>query len=288
MNEALSAMFERYSPASAEDYENAFKEIIQEIALLGLWRTKFFERAAFYGGTALRILYGLDRFSEDMDFSLLKRDRRFDLQPYCTGIADELEGFGLNVTVETKEKSSKTAIESAFIKAGTLQNLIMIDAPTQISKKVPSNRSIKIKLEVDVDPPLGFDTEAKYLLQPIPFSVNTYKPPDLFAGKMHAVLCRQWKTRVKGRDWYDFVWYVARATPLHLKHLETRMKQSGHFPKSQRLTQDRFVKLLRDKISKLDVTAAKKDVLPMLKDPASVKVWSKRFFEELIKRIQYL
>jgi predicted nucleotidyltransferase component of viral defense system len=287
MNEALLAMFERYSPASAEDYENAFKEIIQEITLLGLWRTKFFERAAFYGGTALRILYGLDRFSEDMDFSLLKRDKGFDIQPYCTGITDELEGFGLNVKVEKKEKTSESAIESAFIKTGTLENLILIDAPARISKRIPPNRLIKIKLEVDIDPPLGFETEAKYLLQPIPFSVNAYKPPDLFAGKMHALLCRQWKTRVKGRDWYDFVWYVARAIPLHLKHLETRMKQSGHFPKNQRLTQEKLIELLKDKISNLDVKAAKKDVSPMLKDPACVEVWSKTFFGELIERIQY-
>lgn len=287
MNEALSAMFERYSPASAEDYENAFKEIIQEIALLGLWRTKFFEKAAFYGGTALRILYGLDRFSEDMDFSLLKRDKRFDLQPYCTGITDELKGFGLNVDVEKKEKSSESAIESAFIKTGTLENLISIDVPARISKRIPSNRLIKIKLEVDIDPPLGFATEAKYLLQPIPFSVNAYKPPDLFAGKMHALLCRQWKTRVKGRDWYDLVWYVARATPLHLKHLETRMKQSGHFSKDQRLTQERLMELLKDKISKLDVNAAKKDVLPMLKDPESIEVWSKEFFTEVVSKITF-
>jgi predicted nucleotidyltransferase component of viral defense system len=287
MNEALQAMFERYSPVSAEDYENAFKEIIQEIALLGLWRTKFFERAAFYGGTALRILYGLDRFSEDMDFSLLRRDKGFDLQPYCAGITDELEGFGLSVTVEKKEKAAETTIESAFIKTGTLKNLISIDAPTRISKKIPSNRLIKIKVEVDIDPPLGFETEAKYLLQPIPFSVNAYTPSDLFAGKMHALLCRQWKTRVKGRDWYDFVWYVARGIPLHLNHLETRMKQSGHFQKNQRLTQEKLIELLKDKVSKLDVNAAKKDVLPMLKDPATIEVWSKEFFGELINRIPY-
>ena len=189
--------------------------------------------------------------------------------------------------MEPKEKSAQSAIESAFIKTGTLQNLISIDAPTRISKRIPSNRLIKIKLEIDIDPPLGFETEAKYLLQPIPFSVNAYKPPYLFAGKMHALLCRQWKTRVKGRDWYDFVWYVARAIPLHLKHLETRMKQSGHFSKNQRLTQEKLIGLLKDKISKLDVTAAKKDVLPMLKDPASIDVWSKGFFAELTDKILY-
>ncbi len=287
MNEALQTMLKRYTCTSANDYENALKEIIQEIALLGLWRTKFFEKAAFYGGTALRILYGLDRFSEDMDFSLLKPRASFDIKAYGDGIRSELEAFGIQARIEKKTKSAQSAVESAFIKTGTLEHLIMINAPGTLTRLIPSNRIMKIRLEIDTNPPPGFTVEAKYLLQPIPFSVVTYTPPDLLAGKMHAVLCREWKSRVKGRDWYDFVWYVGRNIPLHLAHLERRMKQSGHLPGKSRLTQEKFEKLLRAKIGSMDFSAARKDVLPMLKDPASVAVWSKEFFEEIIGKINY-
>lgn len=286
MNDAISVMLSKYKCKSAEDYENALKEIIQEIALLGLWRAKFFEKAAFYGGTALRIFYGLDRFSEDLDFSLLKPISHFDISGYCSALSSELKSFGLNVEVRKKEKQVDSQIQSAFIKTGTIQNLIMVETPNQLIKRIPSNRVIKIKLEVDVDPPLGFQTESKYLLQPIPFSVMVFLLPDLFAGKMHAVLFREWKTRVKGRDWYDFVWYVGRGVPLNLSHLQKRMAQSGHLSKKEKLSKEKFLELLKVRIEGVDFDAAKKDVAPMLKDPSGIKVWSKDFFLQIAGRIQ--
>jgi len=164
MNEAVKVMLDRYNCHSINDYENALKEIIQEIALLGFWRSKFFERAAFYGGSALRILYGLDRFSEDLDFSLLKYDKSFSLVDYCKAVEDELKSFGFSVTTEKKEKKYKTNIDSAFIKAGTLKNMIVIDIPDFIEKRIHSGKLIKIKLEVDKAPPGDFRTEAKLSL----------------------------------------------------------------------------------------------------------------------------
>ena len=218
MNDAVKVMLNRYQCSSISDYENALKEIIQEIALLGLWRSKFFEKAAFYGGSALRILYKLNRFSEDLDFSLLNRNVNFSLKPYCSAVESELKSFGFSVFVETKIKKIETNIDSAFIKAGTLKNMLLIDIPVALSKKIQSGKLMKVKLEVDKDPPGDFKTEAKYLFQPIPFSVNTFALPYLFAGKMHAVLCRTWGTRVKGRDWYDLTWYagqdIAWANPI--------------------------------------------------------------------------
>jgi predicted nucleotidyltransferase component of viral defense system len=286
MNLAIKIMLDRYSCASISDYENALKEIIQEISLLGLWRSKFFEKAAFYGGSALRILYGLDRFSEDLDFSLLKKDSKFSCADYCKAIEEELKSFGFLVTVEKKEKVSKSNIESAFIKAGTLKNLLIIDVPTTLEKKMHIGKSLKIKLEIDKEPPRGFSVEAKYLYQPLPFSINTYTIEHLFAGKMHAILCRPWVNRVKGRDWYDLVWYVGQDIPVGLKHLESRMKQSGHLGARERLTEDNLKKRLLKRIDTLDFSKARKDVQSLLKDPASIQVWSKDFFKVICNKIK--
>lgn len=278
MNEAVKSMLGRYELRQATDYENALKEIIQEIALLGLWRAKFFERAAFYGGSALRILHGLDRFSEDLDFSLLAPDARFPLERYLKAVESELTAFGFSVTVEKKTKSAKSAIESAFIKGNTAHNLLVVEAAPAVVGTPHPGKQLKIKVEVDTDPPGAFTTEAKYLFTPIPFSVVVYAPPSLFAGKMHAILCRNWGTRVKGRDWYDLLWYVGRKTPLDLAHLEARMRQTGHYDGKGALTEKRFRALLAERIAALDIGQARRDVMPLLRDARSADAWSKELF----------
>jgi predicted nucleotidyltransferase component of viral defense system len=285
MNPAILSMLGRYNCVSMQDYENALKEIMQEIALLGLWRSKFFEHAAFYGGTALRILYGLDRFSEDLDFSLLKPHEDFRLGPYFSAVEAELNGMGFNVTVEEKEKSVRSAVESAFIKAGTQEHLIKITVPEGISDSVHKNRLMNIKFEVDTDPPAGFDTEAKTLLQPIPFSINTYTPADLFAGKIHAILQRSWKGRVKGRDYYDFVWYIGNNIPVRLTHLEQRLRQSGGWKIDRPMEPNDLIAMLQDKFAAVDIAAAKKDVSPFLRDSAGLALWSNEFFASLLPKL---
>ncbi|MFL5814853.1 MAG: nucleotidyl transferase AbiEii/AbiGii toxin family protein [Bdellovibrionia bacterium] len=281
MNPAIVSMLSRYSGTTTKDYENALKEILQEIALLGLWRAKFFEHAAFYGGTALRILYGLDRFSEDLDFSLLGPQEDFSLAPYLKAIETELIAMGFDVSVEEKKKSVETAIESAFIKANTLEHFLKINVP-QNAQGTHKNAVMSIKLEVDTQPPGGFETEAKTLLQPIPFSVKTYKQPDLFAGKLHAILQRSWKNRVKGRDYYDLVWYLSHGTPVHLSHLELRLRQSGGWNEDHPLDLKRLLELLREKISQVNFEAAKRDVTPFLRDPSATDLWSSTFFGDLL------
>lgn len=278
---AIKQMLEKYQCASEQDYVNALKEIFQEIALLGLWRAKFNEYAAFYGESALRILYHLDRFSEDLDFTLLKVDKNFNLDPFNKAIADELNGFGLEVEVTKKLKN----IESAFIKAGTEKQLIVIEAPKEITTRFHHMHTIKIKMEIDINPPGNFETEIKTLLQPIPFSVKTLTLPNLFAGKIHALLCRPWQLRVKGRDWYDFVWYIARNIPVNLKHLHTRLVQSQHFNESN-LTQNNLINLLSDKINQTDFENTKKDILPFIKDKDSLNLWNPHFFNNLLTKIK--
>ena len=286
MNEAVTRMLARYQARRLEDYVRALREILQEIALLGLWRSKFFEHAAFYGGTALRILHGIDRFSDDLDFSLIRPSSRFALSRYSAALQTEIRSFGFEVRVVAKEKEARSAIQSAFLKADTLKQLVVVEAGQEMMRELPRGQVLKIKIEVDTDPPPGFETETRFLLHPIPFSVRTYALPDLFAGKMHALLYRRWKTRVKGRDWYDLVWYTANHPRLHLSHLEQRMRQSGDLEKGKSLTRDRFHKLLDKAIAGLDVAQAKKEVEPFITNADTLSVWSREFFRDIVKRIQ--
>ncbi len=285
MNRVVIAMLEKYDRHSLDDHLNDLREILQEIALCGLWRGKFFERAAFYGGTALRVLHGLERFSEDMDFSLIAPDNQFDFAPYCAFVKDELSAWGFNPQIMVKEKTAKSAVDSAFLKINTKELLLTIEAGEEISGSVHADQILRIKIEVDTDPPPLFRDEARFLLQPIPFSVRTFDPPSLFAGKMHALLCRNWGRRVKGRDWYDFVWYVGRGTPLDLTHLEARMRQSGHLSLSAVLDEVLFRKILSDKISELNIDLAKSDVEPFLIDSAAITVWSREFFAAIARKV---
>lgn len=287
MSKIVETLLASYSPRSKTEYENALQEIIQELALLGLWRAKFFEHAAFYGGTSLRILYGLSRFSEDLDFSLLKPDPNFSLDPFLQAVQEELEISGLKVHVEQKAKKAEDSIRSAFLKAGTLETFVRIGLDESLQKFTQSNELLKIKLEVDIDPPPAFDTEVRHLTRPIPFSIRTYTPQDLFAGKMHALLCRPYKVRVKGRDWYDFIWYLNKGFPLHLKHLESRMRQSGHYTADTPLSPSIFLPILQEKILHLNIEAAKEDIKRFIQNPRELDGWSTELFLSLLPRIVF-
>jgi predicted nucleotidyltransferase component of viral defense system len=286
MNEAVRQILAAYEIRSVEDSQRALREVMQEIALLGLWRSKFFENAAFYGGTALRVLYGLDRFSEDLDFSLLEKRKNFDLGDYSEALKRELASFGFAVEIESRPKPASAAIQSAFLKADTRTQMITVEFDKGLVQKVPRNQVLKIKLEIDVDPPPGFATEVRYLLRPVPFSVRTFSLPDLFAGKMHAVLCRGWKSRVKGRDWYDLVWFAAYHPELHLVHLEQRMRQTGHWQGPAPLTAGDLRDLLSNRIEKVDIDQIRREVERFVKDPAALAVWSKEFFLDVASRIK--
>ena len=286
MNEAVRQMLASYVIRSAGDSLRALREVMQEIALLGLWRSKFFEKAAFYGGTALRVLYGLDRFSEDLDFSLLEKRAVFDLADYSDFLKRELASFGFAVEVISRAKASGSAIQSAFLKADTRSQMITVEFERGLVRQVPRNPVLKIKLEVDTDPPPGFSTEVRYLLRPVPFAVRTFSLPDLFAGKMHAVLCRAWKSRVKGRDWYDLVWFAAHHPEMHLAHLEQRMRQTGHWEEPAPLTEAELRKRIALRIDHVDIGEVRREVEPFVKDPGALAIWSKEFFSDVASRIR--
>lgn len=285
MNQALQSLIDRYLPQGLRDWENALKEIVQELALLGLWRAKLYEHAAFYGGTALRIFHGLPRFSEDMDFSLLAPNADFKLDAYLEAIRVELASMGFSFEVETKQKQVDTAIESAFIKGETRVNLLSIGAPEALRERLPKPQKIRIKLEIDTDPPAGAGYEVKTLLVPIPFQVKLFALPSLFAGKLHAVLCRKWKSRVKGRDFYDFIWYLGRNVPCDIAHLQRRMEQTGHWDPSETLDLPALKDRLRTRFQAIDFEQAKADVRPFIRDDAELDLWSNEFFQGLVDRI---
>lgn len=277
---------ETYKPRNKEDADQALREIMQEIALAGLQRSGFFKAAAFYGGTALRIFHGLDRFSEDLDFSLLEVNQAFSLKPYLEGMIKEFEALGMKVSVVEKDKSKKTNVDSAFLKPDTSwQELTLkeIIPEERIGKILPA---IKIKLEIDKKPPPGFETEEKLLVKPFSFYTKCFSLPDLFAGKMHALLFRKWQNRVKGRDWYDMEWYIKKGVPLHLDHLAIRSRDSGNW-ESNKMTGDEFFKLLNNKIEAVSIERIIEDVLPFIKNPGKLDIWSRQYFKDIAALIKF-
>jgi predicted nucleotidyltransferase component of viral defense system len=282
MHDAILAMIDKRRPQDQADWDRALREVLQEAALAGLWRTGFFDRAAFYGGTALRLFHGLDRFSEDLDFSLLKSDPSWRLAERLEGLRAEIEAFGFSVDIEAKHEGK---IDSAFVKANTKINLIRIEAPQAVAGLSASNRLVKVKLETDTDPPAGIKTEMKTLLEPFPVSVRVVTPPCLFAGKLHACLCRSWKTRVKGRDWYDFLFFIARGIPVDLTHFEARLRQSGHWSEGRALDVDDLRQLLEARIATVNWKQAAEDALPFVRDSRSVELWGAKLFREAVGRL---
>lgn len=287
-DEKIEQMLSRYELHTVHDHENALKEIIQEIILLGLWRSKFYEKAAFYGGSALRILHKLDRFSEALDFSLIQPEKPFDIKKYLGAVKLELELWGFEVTTEEIDKKNKSTIDSAFIKANTLVHLLKIDS----NLKTHKNAVMKIKLEIDQDPAIGFTCDLKYHLHPIPFTIKTMTLPSLFAGKMHALLCRTIRTNIKGRDWYDLIWFVKNHIPCDLHYLKNKMVQTGHIDFSETLTKEKMVELMSEKSKEIDFSLAKSDVEPFLKNARQkdeLSLWSDAFFNGyLIQKIDVL
>lgn len=284
-NRIIEQMLAAYDLNSYYDKKNAMKEVMQEIVLCGLSRSGFFKSAAFYGGTALRIFYGLDRFSEDLDFSLVKKEETFDLEKYFAVLKREVNAFGLNVTISEKEKVKETDIQSAFVKGNTREHL-MLFYDRELAATVSANEMIKIKFEVDTNPPPYAGYERKYRLLPSPYEVNIYDEPSLFAGKIHAVICRGWKNRVKGRDLYDYVFYLGRGSKVNLPHLAARLIDSGYINLESGCSLTDVKGMLCEKFQNIDYEQAKQDVVPFIREHTSLALWSADFFMQITELLQ--
>lgn len=272
-NEIYDNMLSAYSVTTEQERCNAIFEVNQQVILAGLYNGGFFDVAAFYGGTCLRIFHGLQRFSEDMDFSLLAPDDKFDFTKYFQPIIDEFAIVGREVEIKKKDKKSFGKVESAFLK----DNTDVYDLSFQTDK------SIKIKIEVDTQPPLNFRTEQKLLLQPHSFMTRCFTLPDLFAGKMHALVYRGWKNRVKGRDWYDFEWYVRHNVPLDFAHLAERIRQFNN----EEIGQAAFMAQLKDRVASTNINQVKNDVLPFVRNPKELDIWSNDYFVQLADMMKF-
>ena len=273
-NSVFERMMSQYPQRTANDRRNATYEVMQQVVLAGLYRGGFFEHAAFYGGTCLRLFHGVERYSEDMDFSLLKNDENFSLERYYPAIIDECRLLGRDVEITRKDKRTFGKVESAFLKDNT--DVYNISFQTE--------KSIRIKIEVDTMPPLQFETEQQLLLQPFSFMVRCFTLPCLFAGKMHALLFRQWKNRLKGRDWYDFEWYVRSAVPLNFAHLQARVKEFNGMD----IDREQFQTMLKERLSQTDIRQVKADVLPFVQNPRDLDIWSNDYFVQLAGMIHYV
>ena len=273
MNDIYQSMLSEYDLSTDQAIRNATFEVNQQVILAGLYQGGFFNKAAFYGGTCLRIFHGLQRFSEDMDFSLLETNDNFDFIQYFQPIIDEFAAIGRHVEIKKKDKRNFGKVESAFLKGNT----DVYDVSFQTEK------SIKIKIEVDTNPPLQFSTEQKLLLEPRSFMTRCFTLPDLFAGKMHALVYRAWKNRVKGRDWYDFEWYVRHKVPLDFNHLQERIKEFNGCEKSK----EQFLDDLRNRLASADINQVKADVLPFIKNPRELEIWSNDYFLQLASLVRF-
>lgn len=277
MADLFNQMLARYQMDTKQSEHNALHEVMQQITLAGLNRAGFFSEAAFYGGTCLRIFHQLPRFSEDMDFSLLKKDEQFNLEKYFDAVLMEFKALGREVVIEKKHKKNKTPIESAFLKDNT----------EIFNVKFQTERTVKIKIEVDTDPPLLFQTEDKLLLHPFSFMTRCFTLSNLFAGKMHALIYRKWRYRIKGRDWYDFEWYVRNNVALNFLHFKERAAQSENDTNLKNLTMENFKVILKERLAATDINRVKEDVRPFLRKKDELEIWSNDYFLQLVDFIQY-
>lgn len=254
---------------------NAEQEVCQKIALAGLKRGGFFDHAAFYEGTCLRMFHGLPRFSEDMDFSLTEKRNDIHLENYFDSIREEFKLAGFEVEITKKEKAAFGRVESAFLKENTEAYDI----------KFQTRKMVKVKIELDTDPPLSFNTEQKLMLQPSSFMVRCFTLPDLYAGKMHALVYRNWQRRVKGRDWFDFEWYIRHNIPLDFNHLQARIQEFS----GEDVSREQFMEQLRNKLATTDINNVKQDVLPYigLQQRPGLDIWTNDYFLQLADMIKF-
>lgn len=273
MNDIFEQMLSKYQIITDKDRRNAIYEVMQQITLAGLYRGGFFNKAAFYGGTCLRIFHKLERFSEDMDFSLLASDASFNLENYFPSIIEEFKTLGREVVITKKDKRNFGKVESAFLK----------DDTEVYNVAFQTEKSLKIKIEVDTQPPLKFRTEQKLLLHPYSFMTRCFTLPDLYAGKMHALAFRNWKSRVKGRDWYDFEWYVRNGVKLDFIHLQERIREFNGIE----MNKEEFLDALKERLASTDIRMVKQDVEPFIKNYDSMEIWSNEYFVQLADMVVF-
>jgi hypothetical protein len=269
----IEERIKQYAPTSQRDELNALKEIVQEISLCALARADFFKIAAFQGGSCLRIVHSLNRFSEDLDFILFTPDKTFAWAPYLNALQLEFTLYDLQFHIIDRSKADN-AVKLAFLKDTSFGKVLIFSHPRGPSDK----QSIQIKLEIDTQPPADSSFQTNFVDFPYPFSIVTQDLPSLFASKCHALLCRPY---IKGRDWFDFLWYVSKKVIPNFAHLQNALEQVGPWQNQKiTVTHDWLIATLRNKISTINWAEAKVDAEHFLRidDRNALKVWGNDFF----------
>jgi len=270
-----------YNCKSELEEEHAIREITQEVALAALSRTDFFKYGIFQGGTCLRIFYGLNRFSEDLDFILKEPNRDFKLQPHLQSLSEELGAYGYNVDITDRSKTDIT-VKKAFIKDDSIGKVLQLNH----AGKKGQFRKIRIKLEIDTNPPVGSETEIKYLDFPFVSSVTVQNKSSLFAGKVHALLCREY---IKGRDWYDFLWYTSQGIKINYRFLASALKQQGPWNGLDiDVNLEWCMTNLEKAIKSLDWKTTAEDVRRFVRvaEQPSLNLWSKELFLAQLEKLR--
>lgn len=278
MNNIFLDKLNSYNPKTKDEYVNSLREIAQEITLYSLSKTDFYDNVAFCGGTSLRIFYFLDRSSEDLDFSLIIPEK-FNISKYLEKLEKEFTNFGFSFNAMVNENNSN--IDSAFLKGNTIINLISIGTPKELLNNVRETELLKIKIEIDTNPPSNIEYEYKYGLFPFGYKLKIFTKETLFAGKLHAILCRNWSKYVKGRDYYDYLFYIRNDIKINIKYLESALKQTKYIDDTVTLDANAIKELLLKKFDEVDFNLAKNDVIKFLRNQESLSIWSKDFFKSI-------
>lgn len=279
MKDIIQKKLESYRAQTEQDEENALKEITQEVALYALAKSGFFENVAFQGGTSLRMVHGLDRFSEDLDFALITANPNFDLGPYLEQTSRHMQSYGYNMEVTGQEQFDKN-VRKRFLKDESIKKILEFKHLSQTNKK------INIKVELDVNPPKGALHELHFLDFPTDYSIACHSLPSLFSGKLHALLCRPF---IKGRDWYDFSWYISQKVAPNFDLLKNALFQTGPWAQQKNTINSAWLtKEMSIKIKSLNWSRAIEDVAPFLKAEKNTeikKLWSEAFFLAKLKTL---
>lgn len=269
---------------SADEIRAELRQIIQSIVLIGLSKANFFSKASFYGGTSLRIFYGLNRYSEDLDFTLNYIDESFSLEPYIKSIKDTALSYGLDLDIDIKKKNIETPIHSAFAKLNTYQTTLKFNFSKNISEILHKNELIKVTFEVDTKPALGFSTVNKFLIEPEFATINVLDDSSLFAGKIHAILCRTYQNRVKGRDYYDYLYFVKKGIKPNLEYLKNKLIETGKI-KACYFSREKLIEMLKEKFESVDFKSVIEDAQKFVFTNEDLSFYSKELFISTLESI---
>lgn len=285
MKSTLEEIISVYNPKTVVETKAILREIIQSIVLIGLSRGGFFNKASFYGGTALRIFYGLNRYSEDLDFTLNSKEEDFSLEPYLKYINDIALSYGLELNISTKIKKIDSPIESAFAKLNTYQTFISLKMDSNLLNLLHKDEVIKVKFEVDCNPALGFSKESRWIDMPEFASISVLDESSLFSGKLHAILCRTYKNNVKGRDYYDFLFYMSKKIKPNIEYLKNKLVETGKLNEDEDFNLEILKQMLYEKFNSVDFEQVKIDARKFIFKNENLDYYSKELFLDVLKRM---